>query len=418
MARRFVLVATAAAFVATVPAGAAAQTSVPTSAYLAPGAYAGAELKGFTARDAQPLYTDALKVGCSNAAAVDAAQAKGPASGSGVLLGTPDGRIVASESVHVFPNAKTAKKFVTTARSSPGCLGYAGRDSINRVFVQYPQLPPVPTFAADSSRDGSTVVTRFEGTNPTAPLAGATALTAWDEFVAETSVRIAVAKPGELDSLSQSIFTSVDYNGRSANFAASNPKLAQLADSLAQDFLTRAATNSAFAFQPSARSGLPVNPASCGAATDAYVYSGVHGAVRGFAGQDATAHVAAKPEIIVFANPSDADRYLKSYSNLATCFGDLYKGGLPPGSTVSVQRVPKRGTDTSPKTADAKTVAYVSTLKGPDGAQLGKVAVVVMTAGSRAAFLVGQVASPDTTFDVRAELDQLEGDLGTVLSRK
>jgi hypothetical protein len=227
-----------------------------------------------------------------------------------------------------------------------------------------------------------------------------------------------VPKPGELDSLSQSIFTSVDYNGRSATFAASNPQLSQLADSLAQDFLTRAATNSAFSFQPSARSGLPANPSSCGAATAGYVYSGVHGAVRGFAGQDATAHVAAKPEIIVFAKPADADRYLKSYSNLASCFSDLYKGGLPAGSTVSVQRVPKRGTDSSPKTADAKTVAYVSTLTGPDGAQLGKIAVVVMSAGSRAAFLLGQVASPDTTFDVRAQLDQLEGDLGTVLSRK
>ena len=73
---------------------------------------------------------------------------------------------------------------------------------------------------------------------------------------------------------------------------------------------------------------------------------------------------------------------------------------------------------TVPKTADAKTVAYVSTLTGSDGAQLGKTAVVVMSAGSRAAFLSGQVASPDKTLDVRAQLDQLEGDLGTVLSRK
>jgi hypothetical protein len=418
MARRFLLVATAAALVATVPAGAAAQTSVPTSAYLAPATYAGSELKGFTPRDAQPLYTDALKKGCSNAAGVDAAQALGPASGSGVLLGTSDGRIVVSESIHVFPNAKAAKRFVTTARSSTGCLGYAGRDSINRVFVQYPALPPVPTFAPASSSDGGTVFATFEGTNPTALLAGSTALTTWDAFVAETSVRIAVPKPGELDSLSQSIFTSVGYNARSTTFAASNPKLAQQADALAQDFLARATTNSGFAFQPSPRSGLPANPSSCGAATAGYVYSGVHGAVRGFAGQDATTHVAAKPELIVFANATDADRYLKSYSNLATCYSDLYKGGLPPGSRVSVQRVPKRGTDTSPKTADAKTVAYVSTLAGPDGAQIGKTAVVVMTAGSRAAFLLGQIASSDTTVDVRAQLDQLEGDLGAVLSRK
>ena len=53
----------------------------PPNAYLAPGTYAGAELKSFTARDAQPLYTDALKQSCSNAADVDAALAQGPAVG-------------------------------------------------------------------------------------------------------------------------------------------------------------------------------------------------------------------------------------------------------------------------------------------------------------------------------------------------
>ena len=61
MARRFLLVATAAVLIAAVPVGAGGQTAVPPNAYLAPGTYAGAELKSFTARDAQPLYTDALE---------------------------------------------------------------------------------------------------------------------------------------------------------------------------------------------------------------------------------------------------------------------------------------------------------------------------------------------------------------------
>ena len=73
MARRFLFVATAAVLFAALPVGAGAQATVPANAYLAPGTYAGAELKSFTARDAQPLYTDALKQSCSNAADVDAA---------------------------------------------------------------------------------------------------------------------------------------------------------------------------------------------------------------------------------------------------------------------------------------------------------------------------------------------------------
>jgi hypothetical protein len=63
-------------------------------------------------------------------------------------------------------------------------------------------------------------------------------------------------------------------------------------------------------------------------------------------------------------------------------------------------------------------VAYVSTLKGPDGAQLGKTAVEVITAQNRAAIVVGQIASPDTTVDIKAQLDALERDLGAVLSQK
>src|SRR6478672_5186633 len=130
MARRFLFVVTVAALIAAVPGAASAQTAVPPNAYLAPGTYAGADLKSFTARDAQPLYTDALKQSCSNAAGVDTAVAPGPPSGNGVL-----------------PDAKAARQFVAATRSSSGCVAYGARDSFNRVFVQYPQPPPLPTFA-------------------------------------------------------------------------------------------------------------------------------------------------------------------------------------------------------------------------------------------------------------------------------
>ena len=105
-------------------------------------------------------------------------------------------------------------------------------------------------------------------------------------------------------------------------------------------------------------------------------------------------------------------------SDLATCLGDLYKSGLPAGSTVEVERVPKRGTGSVPKNSAAKTVAYISTLEGPDGAQLGQTAVAVITVRNRAAALVAQLASPDTTLDIGTELDRLERDLGAVLSQK
>ena len=60
MARRSLFVVTIAALIAAAPGSTGAQTAVPPNAYLAPGSYAGADLKSFTARDAQPLYTDAL----------------------------------------------------------------------------------------------------------------------------------------------------------------------------------------------------------------------------------------------------------------------------------------------------------------------------------------------------------------------
>ena len=61
MARRFLFVAAVAVLIAVVPDTAGAQTAVPPNAYLAPGTYAGADLRSFTARDAQPLYTGALQ---------------------------------------------------------------------------------------------------------------------------------------------------------------------------------------------------------------------------------------------------------------------------------------------------------------------------------------------------------------------
>jgi hypothetical protein len=417
MARRFLFVATAAVLFAVVPAGADVQTTVPPNAYLAPGTYAGAELQSFTARDAQPLYGDALKQACPNAADVDVASAKGPPSGSGVLLGTTDGRIVVSESILEFPNAKAAKQFVSTARASSSCVGYGGRDSFNRVFVQYPQPPPLPTFAPTVARDGMTASAIFEGTTDATPLSGVTALTTWEHFVAETAIRVAVPKPGELVALSQSVLDAAAYDGRAATGAAADPKLVLQADSLAQTFLASPAS-APYAFAPTARAGVPANPPSCTAATDAYVYSGVNGAVRGFAGQDATTHIAAKPEIIVYPKQADADRYRKYSSDLATCLGDRSKSALPPGSTVEVERVPKRGTGSVSQNSAAKTVAYVCTLKGPDGAQLGQTAVAVITVRNRAAALLAQVASSDTSVDITTELDGLERDLGAVLSQK
>jgi hypothetical protein len=416
MAGRLLLVATAVVVSAAVPVGADAQTTLIPNAYLAPGTYAGTELKSFTARDAQPLYTDPLKQACPNAAGVDAALAKGPPAGNGVLLGTTDGRVVVSESILSFPNAKAAKQFVSTAQASSSCIGYGGRDSFNRVFMQYPQAPPLPTFVPTVARDGTTSSAFFDERGDT-PLSGVTVLIPWDHFVAQTSIRIAVPKPGELTTLSQSLLGSVAYNGRSATGAATNPKLSQQADALAQAFLA-SAPSAPYGFAPATRAGVPANPPSCKAATDGFVDSGVNGVVRGFVGQNATTHIVVKPEIIVYPTQADAARYRNYSSDLVSCLRDRYKNGLPAGSTVEVERLPKRGTGSLSKNSAAKSVAYVSTLKGPDGAQLGKTAVAVVTVRNRAAALVAQLVSPDTTLDIKNELGGLESNVGAVLSQK
>ena len=139
MARRSLFVAAAATLLLTVlPVGAGAQTTVPPNAYLAAGTYAGADLKAFTARDAQPIYTDALKQACSNAADVDAALATGPPSGNGVLLGTTDGRIVVSESIRAFPNAKAAQAVRVDGE------GVVGLRRVRRTRLVQPGLRAIP----------------------------------------------------------------------------------------------------------------------------------------------------------------------------------------------------------------------------------------------------------------------------------
>ena len=251
------------------------------------------------------------KQSCTNAAGVDAAVAPGPPSGNGVLLGTTDGRIVVSESIRVFPTPKAAKQFVAATRPSPGCVAYGAENSFNRVFVQYPQPPPLPTFAATVERAGTTTTGSFEGTSAAAPLSGVAAVITWSNYVAEAAIRIAVPKPGELAALSQSVLSSASYTARAATGAAANPKLSQEADAVGGR-VPREPASAPYAFAPAGRAGVPTNPPSCEPMTDAYVDSGVNAAVRTFAGQDAATRVAARPEIIVYPKPADADRFRNS----------------------------------------------------------------------------------------------------------
>ena len=70
------------------------------------------------------------------------------------------------------------------------------------------------------------------------------------------------------------------------------------------------------------------------------------------------------------------------------------------------------------KGSGAQTVAYISTLEGADGAQLGKTAIAVVTARNRAASLVAQLVSPDPSADIKRALVGLQRDLGSTLSQK
>ncbi|MEX1009112.1 MAG: hypothetical protein WD271_14900 [Acidimicrobiia bacterium] len=420
MLRPFVVATTALALTAAVPAGAVDPgAAVPPDAYLTAGTYARTPFVAFTARDAQPLYTDALKGSCPRAAEVDAALAKGPSSGNGVLLGTSDGRIVVNERIHVFPNAKAARNFVTTARSSAACLGYGARDAINSVFVQYAQLPPPPTFASAVSNDDGVWATTFESTSAAAPLAGAAALLTWDNLVAEATARVANAKPGELEELERQAWASLRYRLLAWKFEASNPKLAKDADEGAKRFIEWAPTANPFVFQPSPRSVVPANPAACRAATDAFLSSGTNGVIRGFRAQDPATRTTVGAEIIVFPTKGTAGHWFGDYSNLGTCLHDLYLASLPAGSSVDVERVPKRGSATiGAKKLGVRDVFYISTLNGPDGLQIGTTAIAALTAGSRGAFTFMQlpvgVTLPlgDTP---SANLETMAGGLATVL---
>ena len=130
-----------------------------------------------------------------------------------------------SESIRVFPTPKAAKQFVAATRASPGCVAYGAQNSFNRVFMQYPSPPPLPTFAATVERAGTTTTGSFEGTSAAAPLSGVAAVITWSNYVAEAAIRIAVPKPGELAALSQSVLSSASYTARAATGAATNPKL-------------------------------------------------------------------------------------------------------------------------------------------------------------------------------------------------
>ena len=140
--------------------------------------------------------------------------------------------------------------------------------------------------------------------------------------------------------------------------------------------------------------------------------------MRTFAGQDAATHVAARPEIIVYPNKADADRFRNHYRDLSTCLSDLYKTGLAAGSTVDVQRIPKRGEGVLAKRSGAQTVAYISTLKGADGTQLGKTAIAVVTVRNRAATVLAQLVSPDPSADIKTAVVGLQRDLASALAQK
>ena len=276
-----------------------------------------------------------------------------------MLLGTTDGRIVVSESIRVFPTAKAAKQFVAATTVVVRLRGLRHADSFNRVFAQYPTPPPLPTFAPTVERAGTTTTGSFEGTSAAAPLSGVAAVITWSNYVAEAAIRIAVPKPGELAALSQSVLRSASYTARAATGAATDPKLSQQADAVATAFLANP-TSAPYAFAPAGRAGVPTNPPSCEPMTDAYVDSGVNAAARTFAGQDAATHIAARPEIIVYPKPADADRFRNYYRDLSTCLSDLYKSGLAAGSTVDVQRIPKRGRRCARRRAPARRPSRTS----------------------------------------------------------
>jgi hypothetical protein len=411
--RAFVVAASL--LVIALPAGAVdAGAELPASAYVTPGTYAGTQLVGFTARDAQPLYTEALKQSCTRAAQVDAVLAKAQPSGNGVLLGTTNGATVVAESAWTWEKLKDAAKLLREASSSPECFAYAARDSLSRVYVQYPQLPPLPTVGPVEKQEDDAYV--FAGTSSASPqVAGTMALIRSGSEVAQITFRTANQTPDQVAPLRDDILSDAWYRFGSATGAGASDALGQRADELAQS-LAALDWYAEYALQPRERSGVPDNPASCAAATDAYTFAGFNGAIRGFAGQNPTTNVALSDEIVVFPKTKDAELFLLGHDDLDTCFADLYQRNLPPGSTVEVERTPKRGTGSLPK--GARRIAYSSTLVGPDLTPIGQIDVAAITARNRAALLVAQLASADPTIDVSKELDKLEGDVAAILASK
>ncbi len=399
---------------ATTATGAAGTASVPLppAAYLQPGNYANTPLVSFTARDVQPLYTDALKQGCTRAAQVDAALATGKSNGNGVLLGTANGATVVAEDVWEFAKLAEVAKLINEARSSPECVAYAAADPFNRIYAQYPQVPPLPTLGPTVEKNDYAA---FAGTTMSSPQAsGAAALIRSGKRVARVAFRTANQTPDQVVPLRDSLFPSAWYFLGAAMGAGTDPDLQARVDRYAAAIQTLQWYQQ-FAMQATQRGAFPDNPASCHAATDAYVFSGFESALRELTGQDPATRVGVRTQISVYPRARDAARYLAFANDLSSCFEDLYSRNLSPGSKVEVERIPKKGTA---KDGEARGVQYLSTLTGADGATIGEVGVDFLAVADRAAFLFVQRASGDPAFDVATELDKMEADLAKVLAGK
>ena len=156
--------------------GAAGTASVPLppAAYLQPGNYANTPLVSFTARDASRCTPTRSKQGCTLCREVDAVLATGKSNGNGVLLGTANGATVVAEDVWEFAKLAEVAKLINEARSSPECVAYAAADPFNRIYAQYPQVPPLPTLGPTVEKNDYAA---FAGTTMSSPQAsGAAAL--------------------------------------------------------------------------------------------------------------------------------------------------------------------------------------------------------------------------------------------------
>jgi hypothetical protein len=383
---------------------AATTAPLPSNAYLSPGGYANVPLVSFTARDPQPLYDDALKQACAKAQQIDTAGGTAQSNGNGALLGTSNGATVVSEDILTFDTAKQLAGYLAAARSSPACLAYASRSALDRVYVQYPQAPPLPTLGPRVERTADRFNGVFTGTTMSSPPAsGAVALLRDGNHLIHLAFRTANQLPEQVVPLRDSLQSSAWYALAAATGAGADPELQADADRKAERLKTLEAW-ARFAMQATTRTTFPDNPPSCDAATDAYVFSGVESALREFAGQEPAASVGVRTQLSVFPTAQDASRYLAYGRDLSDCFPDLYADNLPAGAKVAVERVPKKGVAKDGKT---RSVQYVSTFTGPDGAVLGQVGIELSARVQDAVYLFVQRASADPTFDVKAEMDEL-----------